>query len=1291
MSSPQIKNTNRFDGVLFMIGSLRISPLALCVLVASLTSIAVPSLRAQSVQGTVSITVIDPAGAVIPDAGLELKASATNDLRTGRSRESGTFRFVGLNIGNYVLTITKTGFAKAVLDPVVVQAARVTDVSVELKLGTTSSTVEVTTGGLTALETTSNMLGTTIDVKQLETLPLGGRDITQLSRLSAGYNGTWNGAPSVAQGNNVDGVISSASRMKFTGNSNPSISPRLENIEEMTVQTDHLDVDQGFGQATMQLSFTTRAGTNRFHGRLYEDFRNAALNANSWSNNGRGLARPPLILNDFGGSIGGPIIRDKLFFFGSFGMSKQPGSITASTTVLTPAAQSGNFTYVGTDGARRTVNVLNLVKAFNTSLPGSINPIVSQQQAAINNSLSGGVLTPTNDPILSSLDWLVSSPITNYYPSARVDYNSKASLRFHFSFNERKNVQPTSRAPLFPSADFASQAAGYKSVAATASLGIDWTASPTIVNQFRVGYLYNPVWNPWYQGPPLWANSVGTVNWGLATSGQSYTLPISNLYPVITISDSVTWQKGSHQMKFGFSGWQEHDLYWNAPAGITGYKMGLANGDPALGAFTSSAFPASNSTQLAEAQQLYALLVGRISSVNGQFGLDPATKKYKQTPGSNYNLNELVRSVGLSAQDSWRLRPGLTINFGLRWDFTGDNHDLTGAYHNALPKDIYGPSGIGNLFQPGKLGGEMNPTIVARAHAYNGWNVSPQPQVGIAWKPGFKDGLLGKLMGNRTVIRTGFSIRRYTEPQQYFWNQATNYGSLYYQQYYLNANASGVPGTFVPGSLVLGDKLPAFGYSPHDTYQEVAPLAEYTFTSLTYLGNVVNGMNPNIAQPYTQSWNFGIQREIGPSRVLEVRYNGNRSRRQWLSKNINEVNIFENGFLDQFKAAQNNLAINQQRGITSFANNGYAGQTALPVFQAAFAGEKAGGNGVPQVDYANTSFLNYLRTGQAGAMANVLSGIGGPVPYYCNLVGSSFTPCATNAGYKGAGAGYPINYFQANPYSAGAQVQYMDADGYSNYHALQIDLRQQPWHGLQFDANYTWSHTLGLATPNDWEAASAQYTLRDLRLSYGPTLFDLRHVVHAAVTMDLPFGKGKRWLNRGGIVDHVFGGWSIGNIYTFQTGAPRALTGGNQTFNDYGDSGVILNGITAKDLQKSIGVHYVPEARGGYVDLIDPKYMVSRTGGGANSAYIKVNDTPGTIGQTIYLYGPHQTFNDTAISKVFPITEKIRFSFQTEMLNVFNHPTFGWRGSAIQSTTFGTGSPSGAGPRQIEFRGNIIF
>jgi hypothetical protein len=1252
---------------------------------AILFALCAPRAWSQDTAGAVSVTVLDSAGAVIPGAKLVLRDLNSNEVRQGTTLDGGTYRYVGLGIGIYSLTVSKDGFTSTIIRPIEVQATRVTDVSASLQVGSVTQTVEVNGGGAPILETSSNMIATTIDLKQIEDLPLGGRDLTQLSYLTPGYNGTWNGLPSIAQGNNIDGVIGSPSRMKFGGNAAPVVSARLEDIAEMTVQTDGLDLDQGFGQAAMQINFITRRGTNDYHGRIYEDFRNADLNANSWSNNGQGIPRPPFILNDFGGSVGGHIIKDKLFFFASFSMSKQPGTINASNSVFTAAAQTGVFTYPGTDGVTHTVNVLSLAHSYNPSLPNTINPIVATEFSAINSSLGSGSVTPSTDPNYNFLNWVQPAPTTIYYPTFRVDYNMTEKLRFHIAFNETKGpIQPAAAGSFLPGSGFSDQIAGNKFNQYTSA----------IVNEFKGGFLYNAEWYA-YNAAPLYISSIGTVNWNFSApnsgnmSGQQFNLPISNYYPVFNASDSISWSKGKHTFKFGGSWWREQDHYWNNPSGFASYNLGLTNGDPALNAFTNSgstpSLPNANSQQLADAEQLYAILTGRVSSVAGQFGYDSKTGTYNHAPGSTYNLDELISASALFAQDSWRIRSDLTLNYGLRWDFTGDDYDLTGAYHGATPDGIYGPSGIGNLFQPGNLPGDNNPMLTARAHQYKPWDVSPQPMAGLAWKPDNKHGVMAN-----TVIRGGFSLRRFTEPQQYFWNNATDYGAFYFQQFYLEPNTSGSPGTYAPGSLSLGQTLPPLGYSPHNTYEVSAPESEYTFFPLNYLGNIVNGMNPNIAQPYTESWNIGIQKELDASRVLEVRYNGNRTRNQWISQNTNEVNVFENGFLTQFKAGQQNLTINQQHGINSFANNGYAGQTKTPVFDAAFAGEGSGGAGIPLQDYGNSAFINDLATGQAGSMANVLAGISGPVPYFCNLVGSSFSPCPNNAGYTGAGAGYPSNYFQANPYSAGMSVGYMDAVGYSNYEGLQVDFRQKSWHGIQFDANYTWSHTLGIATPNSWTGSFSQYTLRDIRLSYGPTIFDLRHVVHANGTFDLPFGKGRKYLNQSGLVNEVFGGWTLGTIFTFQTGAPESVNGGFQTYNDYADGGIALNGVSAAQLQRSVGVYHVGSAQGSYADIINPKYMVSPTGGGANSSFITPNTTAGTIGQILYLYGPHQTFDDLSISKRFAFKERIRAVLQGEFLNAFNHPVFGGFNSSIQSTGFGTGGVAN-GPRQIELRMNIEF
>jgi hypothetical protein len=327
-------------------------------------------------------------------------------------------------------------------------------------------------------------------------------------------------------------------------------------------------------------------------------------------------------------------------------------------------------------------------------------------------------------------------------------------------------------------------------------------------------------------------------------------------------------------------------------------------------------------------------------------------------------------------------------------------------------------------------------------------------------------------------------------------------------------------------------------------------------------------------------------------------------------------------------------------------------------------------------------------------MASSLTRLSG-TPYFCNLVGASFTPCVTNAGYAGGtngpGGGYPINFFQANPYATGSGVGDMESAGYSSYNSLQIDFRQRSWRGLEFDANYTWSHTLGVATPNDWTGAYTTFTLRNLRASYGPTLFDLRHVMHLTGTYDLPLGRGKQFANQGGAVDRIVGGWTVSTIMTIQSGYPFRLLGSrNTTFNGSANDGVNLNGVTPAQLQSVIGVYRVPGAN--YVTLLPPNYLV---GGAGNPSIFTDNITPGTFNGTIYLHGPGGFYDNIMISKAIPITERWKFTFQCELINAFNHPVFGNNttpiSGSILSTTFAQATSGGSFGRQIEFRANISF
>jgi hypothetical protein len=268
----------------------------------------------------------------------------------------------------------------------------------------------------------------------------------------------------------------------------------------------------------------------------------------------------------------------------------------------------------------------------------------------------------------------------------------------------------------------------------------------------------------------------------------------------------------------------------------------------------------------------------------------------------------------------------------------------------------------------------------------------------------------------------------------------------------------------------------------------------------------------------------------------------------------------------------------------------------------------------------------------------------------------------------------------------------MTDPGWSNYNALQVDFRQSYWHGLQFNANYTWGHNLGVNSGTDWTGAYTQYTLRNLRESYGPTNYDIRHVFNGSGTVDLPFGSGKMFLNQQGVINKIVGGWTVGTILTYRTGTASRVTGGYSTFNNLADGGVNLTGITREDLQNAVGVY---KTSANYVQMIDPKYRT--VGIGANIQYISANITPGKYVGAFYIYGPAAlTACDISLTKDTFVTERMKVSFQAQFLNAFNHPVFNGapggsvRGSGWGTTTGQSNTQSGYG-RVIEFRLRISF
>jgi hypothetical protein len=442
----------------------------------------------------------------------------------------------------------------------------------------------------------------------------------------------------------------------------------------------------------------------------------------------------------------------------------------------------------------------------------------------------------------------------------------------------------------------------------------------------------------------------------------------------------------------------------------------------------------------------------------------------------------------------------------------------------------------------------------------------------------------------------------------------------------------------------------------------------------------VSTFDPDIKAPYVQTWSASWQRELREGTVVEVRYAGNRGVNLWHTYNVNEVNTLENGFLNQFQAAQRNLALNQAAGRgATFANNGLPGQAATPIFASAFNGL------TPAQGFANTTFISLLQSGQAGGMANQMAQ---NATYFCNMVGTSFSPCAGRATGPGP---YPINFFQVNPYVATANL--VSSNSFSSYNGLQIELRQRTWHGLTLNANYAWSHSFtDRFIKSDTNAVNFT-TLRNRGLDKGPSPWDLRHVVQIYGTYDIPFGRGRMFSVNNRVVDAIAGGWTLGSIFRFQSGLPFKLTSGELTVNQQ-DSGVVPVANRAV-LQSTIGTYKTGNP---YVYFFNPNLIGSD--GRANSNYLALPTTAGQFGTNLFLYGPHYITDDLSITKSMPIFgERLRTEIRAEMVNAFNHPifqipsgdTFTVSGINISSTTFGRSTTTTTSARQVQFRIRFVF
>ncbi len=1240
-----------------------------------------PVATGQRTTGEIRGKVLDASSALIPGVSLQIKDLATGETRQSISDEVGGFVFLNVLPGFYELTATLTGFQTSVYPRVVVETARATDIEVRLTVGALSDSIEVSTSNAPVLETTSNMISTTVRNTYIQDLPLNGRNTLTFATLMVGAqtpstntrDSTFNGLPNASMNISIDGMNNNSQRWKSGGTSFFGFAPsRLDAIEEVTIATSGSGADAAAGGA-MTIRMITRRGTNEFHGKVFHQIANDAFNANSWINNARGLPRSRVRQHDFGGNLGGwipiPKTQKRLYFFVNFEANPQPSKQISTQTILTQDAARGIFKYIGTDNQTRSVNLLQLAGA--NGYPSQLDPSVQKMQNLIDSSRSKGTILPSTTELnRETLQWNQERYTGNVYPTVRLDYAITSKLAWHGSWNLRYNQ--FDGAPLYPGvADKNNRllwSGESKVTTYVASNVLDWTINESMLNSFTWGAQSNLENFNQHANVFMWRDTGFprvTFPTNTVTSPVPTGLPFPRNNPVWTFSDNWSWVRGKHTFNIGGS-YLYTSMYETVygSAGIPTFTLGIVAADPINSIFNTTNLPSLRSSDLTTAVNLYAALTGRLSQVSGSRNVDEKTKTYQDY------IPRLPRQAfatgGLYFQDAFRAGANLTFNYGLRWEISGTHHNTNGIYVDPGLENLMGPSK--HLFAPGMLDGVRNPQLFQKSYSYKSDKMNPAPNVGFAWNPG----------SHKNVIRGAYGINYYDEGMNTL-------------QFGIGSNPGGtqsislLPGTpgFAPGQLTLQSTLPPYAVNPAAF---TFPMAQSNFTFISSISSV----KPEMHTPYVQNWTLGLQREVAPNLVVEARYIGNKATHVWRTYSLSETNIFENGFLQEFINAQKNLAINLDAGVTSFQNRGLVGQSPLPILEAAFGARGSQPALAAGSSWTSSTFINQLRLGTAGAMADSLASGSNAQTYLCRMTGNTFPPCA-GLGFDAAGP-YPMNFFRVNPFVTGTSL--LDDEQWSNYHGLQLEARRSFKDGLTVNANYAWSKTLGdyFATPNSDNSANYS-TLRNRGLDKHPSPFDLRHALTVYWSYDLPFGRGHR-LGAGAnaVVNRMINDWTLGGIHRWNSGRAYLLTSGRGTFNQR-DGGVILNGLTVEQLQDKMRQFSPGPNRNAY--HVDPAFV--GPDGRANSQYLQVPSTPGQVGQYIVLYGNPLVSHDMSLTKVIPITEQLKFTLQAEASNVFNHPVLNIGGTgtggtiSIDSVSFGQTNSALVAARQIQFRGHLTW
>ena len=551
--------------------------------------------------GSLSGVVADPSGSAIPGATLMISRPVVGFQRTVTANGSGEYVIPNLEAGDYVLRASSKGFADSLYTDVVISIGRPSTQNIQMKIGAATDTISVVSSG-EVLETTSNTLDTTIKPDAVQDLPLNGRDALPFAQLVSGAQSggdtrftTYNALPAAALNITVDGMNDNFQRFRSNSTGFYEAAPlRLGAVEEVTVSTDSLTADAG-AEGSVALRFELKRGTNQYHGSAFWQTQNSAFNANTYYNNAQTpkLPKASYHINDYGGSVSGPIWKNKLFLFFNYEQEYIPGQSEGSAFVLTPSAQQGNFTYSGGSGP---VNVLSIAAA--NGFPSAVNTDIASQFSSINTYDGKGQIGTTILPYENTVTWYYANTQKNAYPTLRLDYQITPTIDWHVAYDLYWRSLPGSES--YPGDPNLS--GSFRSSYSTLTSGVDWTITPQMVDHFNFGLLNTQEefnagnsFSPFTSENNLIIYAPGFVNGGTALSPivPNYSLPEPRNNPVRDAFDNLTWTHHSHTFTFGgdYRTSTDFDTGLNDPPGN---YLGINSLDPALSMFNPDNFPGLN-------------------------------------------------------------------------------------------------------------------------------------------------------------------------------------------------------------------------------------------------------------------------------------------------------------------------------------------------------------------------------------------------------------------------------------------------------------------------------------------------------------------------------------------------------------------------------------------------------------------------------------------------------------------------------------------------------------------------